>query len=332
LVRKDLNFENLRDRLVLVTGGAGFIGSHVVDALMISGARVRVIDNLSGGTLDNIKRWIGEDAFEFIKGDLLNDRDLERAINGCEVIFHLAANPEVKLGFSAPHIHFEQNIVATYRLLERLRNSETLDLLIFTSSSTVYGDAEEIPTREDYGPLKPISVYGAAKLASEALISSFAHNFGFQAVICRLANIVGSRSRHGVIYDFIMKLQKNPRELEILGDGTQRKSYLYVDDLISALSIIMKNVSSRVEVFNVGSEDWVDVKRIAEIIVEEMNLGDVVFRFTGGVNGGRGWRGDVKYMLLSVEKLKTLGWKPRFNSAEAVRKTAKELIKELRIC
>ena len=331
-MRKGLNFENLRDRLVLVTGGAGFIGSHVVDALMISGARVRVIDNLSGGTLDNIKRWIGEDTFEFIKGDLLNDRDLERAINGCEVIFHLAANPEVKLGFSAPHIHFEQNIVATYRLLERLRNSETLDLLIFTSSSTVYGDAEEIPTREDYGPLKPISVYGAAKLASEALISSFAHNFGFQAVICRLANIVGSRSRHGVIYDFIMKLQKNPRELEILGDGTQRKSYLYVDDLISALSIIMKNISSRVEVFNVGSEDWVDVKRIAEIIVEEMNLGDVVFRFTGGVNGGRGWRGDVKYMLLSVEKLKTLGWKPRFNSAEAVRKTAKELIKELRIC
>jgi len=331
-VRKGLNFENLRDRLVLVTGGAGFIGSHVVDALMISGARVRVIDNLSGGTLDNIKRWIGEDTFEFIKGDLLNDRDLERAINGCEVIFHLAANPEVKLGFSAPHIHFEQNIVATYRLLEKLRNSETLDLLIFTSSSTVYGDAEEIPTREDYGPLKPISVYGAAKLASEALISSFAHNFGFQAVICRLANIVGSRSRHGVIYDFIMKLQKNPRELEILGDGTQRKSYLYVDDFISALSIIMKNGSSRVEVFNVGSEDWVDVRRIAEIIVEEMNLSDVVFRFTGGVNGGRGWRGDVKYMLLSVEKLKTLGWKPRFNSAEAVRKTAKELIKELRIC
>ncbi|MCD6592647.1 NAD-dependent epimerase/dehydratase family protein, partial [Candidatus Bathyarchaeota archaeon] len=256
-----MNFENLRDRLVLVTGGAGFIGSHLVDALMMSGARVRVIDNLSGGTLDNIKRWIGEDSFEFIKGDLLNDRDLRGAINGCEVIFHLAANPEVKLGFSSPHIHFEQNVVATYRLLERLRNSETLDLLIFTSSSTVYGDAEEIPTSEDYGPLKPISVYGAAKLASEALISSFAHNFGFRAAICRLANIVGPRSRHGVIYDFIMKLQKNPRELEILGDGTQKKSYLYVDDFISALSLIMKNISSEVEVFNVGSEDWVDVKR-----------------------------------------------------------------------
>jgi len=331
-VRKDLNFENLRDRLVLVTGGAGFIGSHLVDALMMSGARVRVIDNLSGGTLDNIKRWIGEDSFEFIKGDLLNDRDLRGVINGCEVIFHLAANPEVKLGFSSPHIHFEQNVVATYRLLERLRNSETLDLLIFTSSSTVYGDAEEIPTSEDYGPLKPISVYGAAKLASEALISSFAHNFGFRAVICRLANIVGPRSRHGVIYDFIMKLQKNPRELEILGDGTQKKSYLYVDDFISALPIIMKNISSEVEVFNVGSEDWVDIKKIAEIIVEEMNLGDVVFRFTGGVNGGRGWKGDVKYMLLSVEKLKRLGWKPRFNSAEAVRKTARELIRELCIC
>ena len=326
-----MNFEDLRDRLILLTGGAGFIGSHLVDALMMSGARVRVIDNLSSGTIDNVKRWIGEDSFEFIKGDLLNNHDLRKIIDGCEIVFHLAANPEVKLGFSAPRIHFEQNIVATYRLLEKLRRSEALDLFVFTSSSTVYGDAEEIPTGEAYGPLKPISIYGAAKLASEALISSFAYNYGFRAAICRLANIVGPRSRHGVIYDFIMKLKRNPKELEILGDGTQRKSYLYVDDLISALSVIIKNVSGKVEVFNVGSEDWIDVKRIAKIIVEEMNLGKVIFRFTGGVDGGRGWKGDVKYMLLSMEKLKALGWKPRFNSAEAVRKTARELIRELYI-
>ena len=330
-VGEKLNFEDLRDRLILLTGGAGFIGSHLVDALMMSGARVRVIDNLSSGTIDNVKRWIGEDSFEFIKGDLLNNHDLRKIIDGCEIVFHLAANPEVKLGFSAPRIHFEQNIVATYRLLEKLRRSEALDLFVFTSSSTVYGDAEEIPTGEAYGPLKPISIYGAAKLASEALISSFAYNYGFRAAICRLANIVGPRSRHGVIYDFIMKLKRNPKELEILGDGTQRKSYLYVDDLISALSVIIKNVSGKVEVFNVGSEDWIDVKRIAKIIVEEMNLGKVIFRFTGGVDGGRGWKGDVKYMLLSMEKLKALGWKPRFNSAEAVRKTARELIRELYI-
>jgi len=320
--------EMMGGRLVLVTGGAGFIGSHLVDALMANGATVRVIDNLSSGTLDNIQRWVGNSSFEFIKGDLLNKKDLERAVEKCEVIFHLAANPEVRVGSSAPEIHFEQNVVATYRLLEALRSSEMLDLLVFTSSSTVYGDASEIPTPEDYGPLKPISIYGASKLASEALISSFAYTYGFQAAICRLANIIGSRSRHGVIYDFIKKLKNNPWELEILGDGTQRKSYLYVDDFVSALLTIIEKMHGKVEIFNIGSEDWVDVKTIAEIVTEEMHLKGVAFRFTGGVDGGRGWKGDVKYMLLSIEKLKSLGWKPRLNSAEAIRKTARNILEE----
>lgn len=322
--------EMMGGRLVLVTGGAGFIGSHLVDALMANGATVRVIDNLSSGTLDNIQRWIRSSSFEFIKGDLLNKKDLERAVEKCEVIFHLAANPEVRVGSSAPEIHFEQNVVATYRLLEALRSSKTPDLFVFTSSSTVYGDASEIPTPEDYGTLKPISIYGASKLASEALISSFAYTYGFQAAICRLANIIGPRSRHGVIYDFIKKLKNNPWELEILGDGTQRKSYLYVDDFVSALSMIIEKMHGKVEIFNIGSEDWVDVKTIAEIVTEEMHLKGVAFRFTGGVDGGRGWKGDVKYMLLSIEKLKSLGWKPRLNSAEAIKRTTRKILEEER--
>ena len=320
--------EMLSGRLVLVTGGAGFIGSHLVDALMMNGAAVRVIDNFSNGTLDNISRWLGHSSFELIKGDLLNKDDLERATEKCEVIFHLAANPEVRIGSSIPEIHFEQNIVSTYRLLEALRKSESLESFVFTSSSTVYGDASEIPTPEGYGPLKPISIYGAAKLASEALISSFAYTYGFKAVICRLANIIGTRSRHGVIYDFINKLKKNRWELEILGDGTQRKSYLYIDDCVSAILTALKEPRGKVEIFNIGSEDWVDVKTIAEIVVEEMGLKDVSFHFTGGVDGGRGWKGDVKYMLLSIRKIKSLDWKPKLNSAEAVRKTVREILRE----
>jgi len=318
----------LNNRLVMVTGGAGFIGSHLVDALMMNGAAVRVIDNLSNGTLENISRWLGNSSFEFIKGDLLNRNDLERAVENCEVIFHLAANPEVRIGSSKPEVHYEQNVVSTYRLLEAIRRSESLELFVFTSSSTVYGDASVIPTPEDYGPLKPISIYGASKLASEALISSFASTYGFKAIICRLANIIGPRSRHGVIYDFIKKLKKNPKGLEILGDGTQRKSYLYIDNCISAIFTILKKSPGKVEIFNIGSEDWVDVKTIAEIVVEEMGLKDVSFHFTGGVDGGRGWKGDVKYMLLSIEKLKSLGWKPKLNSAEAVKKTARDILRE----
>ncbi len=322
-----MSFKRRMDgQLVLVTGGAGFIGSHLVDALMTQDAAVRVIDNLSSGTLDNIKHWLESDSFEFIKGDLLNEDDLKRATEGCEAVFHLAANPEVRIGSTAPEIHFEQNVLSTYRLLEALRKSESLDLFVFTSSSTVYGEASVMPTPEDYGPLKPISVYGASKLASEALISSFAYTYGFKAIICRLANIIGPRSRHGVIYDFIRKLRSNPRELEILGDGTQAKSYLYIDDCVSAILTILERSRGRVEIFNIGSEDWVDVKTIAKIIIEEMGLKDVSFRFTGGVDGGRGWKGDVKYMLLSIEKLKALGWEPELNSAEAVRKTARKFL------
>jgi len=200
----------------------------LVDALMARGDYVCVFDNLSTGSLENVGHWLGHPNFTFIRGDLLSQSDLKKLeVDDYNVIFHLAANPEVKIGSTDPSIHFQQNVVATYNLLERVRRAEEGPILVFTSTSTVYGEALKIPTPEDYAPLKPISTYGASKLACEALISAYAYTYGFKAVILRLANIVGPRSRHGVIHDFIQKLRKNPHELEILGDGTQTKSYLH---------------------------------------------------------------------------------------------------------
>ncbi|MFP3985878.1 MAG: NAD-dependent epimerase/dehydratase family protein, partial [Candidatus Bathyarchaeia archaeon] len=169
------------------------------------------------------------------------------------------------------------------------------------------------------------STYGASKLASEALISAYAYTYNFKAIILRLANIVGPRSRHGVVHDFTQKLQKNPKRLEILGDGTQTKSYLYINDCINAMFIGLEKSTQQVEIYNVGSEDQITVTEIAQIVVEEIGLKNVEFKFTGGVDGGRGWKGDVKNMQLDIAKLKTLGWKPKLNSKQAVTETAKHL-------
>ncbi len=314
---------------ILVTGGAGFLGSHLVDILMERGASVTVIDNLSRGRLSNISTWLKNPKFKFIMGDMLNPEDIRKALKNCGIVFHLAANPDVKIGAFNTKIDYEQNILATYNLLEALRDSQCRNI-VFTSTSTVYGEAEKMPTPEDYGPLKPISLYGASKLACEALISGYSHLFGFKSVICRLANIVGSRSGHGVIYDFINKLRNNPRVLDVLGDGTQRKSYLYVKDCVEAMILAAEKSDGQVEIYNIGSEDTVNVATIAKIVIEEMGLKDVEIRYTGGVDGGRGWKGDVKEMLLDISRIKGLGWKPKLNSMEAVRQAARDIISELK--
>jgi len=312
---------------VLVTGGAGFIGSHLVDALMELGLEVNVLDNLTAGKKENLKRWIGSKRLKLFVGDCLRRRDVRKAITGCHTVFHLAANAEVRAGVSDTKLDLEQNIIATYNVLEEMRRNHVKDI-VFTSTSTVYGEASVIPTPEDYGPLKPISLYGASKLACEAMISAYCHMFDLKAVVYRFANIVGSRSRHGVIWDFIHKLLRNPRELEILGDGKQCKSYLHVSDCVKAFLFGLKKAKENFEIFNVGSEDRVDVNTIARIVVEELGLKNVKFRYRIDVEGGRGWKGDVKIMLLDITKLKSLGWRPRYNSYQSVKLAAKELIKE----
>lgn len=311
---------------ILVTGGAGFIGSHLMDALLKKGNEVKCIDNFSSGKREFIEHNIKK-GLELIEGDLLNPDDIRKALDGCDTVFHLAANPDVRLGAEDTHVHLEQNIIATYNLLEGMRKA-AVKKIAFTSSSTVYGEAGEIPTPENYGPLVPISLYGASKLAAEGLIASYCHTFDMRSVIYRFANVVGPRSTHGVTYDFIKKLRKDGSELEILGDGSQKKSYLYISDCIDAMLFGIEKSSDRVEILNIGSEDWVDVRKIADIISEEMHLSPE-YRFTGGVDGGRGWKGDVKIMRLSIDKLRNMGWQPEHGSEEAIRMTARWLISSL---
>jgi UDP-glucose 4-epimerase len=313
---------------ILITGGAGFIGSHLADRFMEQGEDVRVFDNLSAGTKSNIEKWVGDPRFDFVKGDLLEPSEIKTALEGCRMVYHLAANPEVRGWLAGPEEHFRQNIVGTYNLLEAIREQDAVDLLVFTSTSTVYGEASIIPTPETYAPLKPISNYGASKLAAEALICSYSSLYGFRSIIYRMANVVGPRSGHGVIYDFAEKLKRNPNELEVLGDGTQSKSYLFVDDCITGMILGVVHTEATVEILNIGSEDRVSVLEIASIVIEEMGLKDVEVELTGGVDGGRGWKGDVKLMQLDMSRLRAFGWSPLFSSTEAVRLTAISLVKE----
>jgi UDP-glucose 4-epimerase len=313
----------LKNRSILVTGGAGFIGSHLVERLLLDN-EVTVLDNFSSGRIEFLEPYRDIADFHLLTGDLMNPKMLDRAVSGKDFIFHLAANPDVKLGAENTHVHLEQNGLATYNLLEAMRKNDVRQMA-FTSTSTIYGEASEVPTPEDYGPLLPISLYGASKLSCEALISSYCHTFQMQSWIYRFANIVGERGTHGVLVDFIRKLRENPGKLEILGSGKQRKSYLEVKDCVCAMIHAVEHSTGEVNVFNIGSEDSVDVTEIADIVVGQMSLDGVEYNYTGGIDG-RGWRGDVKLMLLSIEKIKMLGWSPELGSARALEVAVKALL------
>ncbi len=315
----------LKNRSILVTGGAGFIGSHLVERLLLDN-EVTVLDNFSSGRIEFLEPYRDIPDFHLLTGDLMNPKILDNAVSGKDFIFHLAANPDVKLGSEDTHVHLEQNVLATYNLLEAMRKNDVRQMA-FTSTSTVYGEAAQVPTPEDYGPLLPISLYGASKLSCEALISSYCHTFQMQSWIYRFANIVGERGTHGVLVDFIRKLRENPGKLEILGSGKQRKSYLEVKDCVRAMIHAVEHSTGEVNVFNIGSEDSVDVTEIADIVVGQMGLDGVEYNYTGGIDG-RGWRGDVKLMLLSIEKIKMLGWSPELGSARALEVAVRALLKE----
>jgi len=305
----------------VVTGGAGFIGSHLVDTLVAQGNEVLVIDSLATGRRDHIARHIESNKVRFIQMDLLED-GWQGRIRGADRLFHLAADPDVRQSAADPDPTFRNNIHATFRVLEAMRKNDVPEI-VFTSTSTVYGEAAVIPTPEDYTPLEPVSVYGASKLSCEALIAAYCHSFSMKSWNFRFANIVGDRSGHGVITDFIRKLRANPGELEILGDGKQAKSYLEVHECVAALLYATGKARGTVNTFNIGSEDWIDVKTIAAIVMGEMHLTGTRLQFTGG---DRGWVGDVPRMLLSIERLKGLRWKPQLGSAASVRLAARDLL------
>jgi UDP-glucose 4-epimerase len=222
-----------------ISGGAGFIGSHLVDKLIAQGCKVTVFDNLSSGRKDFLSQHSNNPAFKLIQGDLLETDKLKKAIKAHDVVFHLAANPDARRGIEDTSLDLKLETIATYNVLESMRVNK-IDKIVFSSSGTIYGETPVIPLPENYGPVLPISLYGAGKLACEGLISAFCSTFDMQAWIFRFANIVGSRTTHGVIYDFINKLKRNPHELEILGDGTQCKPYLHVSDCVNAILFAYK--------------------------------------------------------------------------------------------
>ena len=305
-----------------ITGGAGFIGSHLTDRLIDEGNRVTVYDNLVSGK----KRWIEHHfdklTFQFVEADLLDLPALQEAMKGHEIVWHLGANTDIVRGNQITDLDLKSCTIGTYNTLEAMRQN-SIDKLLFASSATVYGDAPPIPLSETYGPLLPISLYGAGKLACEGLISAYCHLFGIQAWIYRFGNVVGGKMWHGVIYDFIQKLKRNQRELEILGDGNQEKNYFLIEDCIDGMLCAFKNSDSQCDVYNLGCETSVTVARIAQVVVEEMGLKDVELKYTGGK---RGWPGDVPIVHFDVSKMAKLGWKPSHTSEDAVREAAKRLI------
>jgi len=308
---------------ILVTGGAGFIGSHLVDRLAAEGHQIRVIDNLSNGRLENLAH---RRDVEVIIGDLKNPQDVQKAVRGVDAVFHFAANPEVRVSTTNPDIHFNENVVATFNLLEAMRKNDVTQL-VFASSSSVYGEPDEIPVDEN-APLRPVSVYGASKAACEHLIHAYATLYGFRAVALRYANVVGPRLRHGVVWDFINKLRKNPRELEILGDGKQIRSYIYIDDAVEATHLAWRKATDTYAVYNVATDDWIKVDEVADLVIEAMGLTNVK-KIYKPVLHGVGWPGDVKKIALKIDKIKQLGFKPRLNSKEAIKLATKNLINEI---
>lgn len=302
---------------VLITGGAGLVGSHLAANLVDDAAHVRVVDDLSKGERDRLP-----DDVEFVHGDLTDRGDVAEVVTpDLDVVFHLAAYTDTN--FDSDRVLYEENTTMTYNVIERMREVDVTDIA-FTSSSAVYGEAP-MPTPEDYAPLEPISVYGSAKLADEALLSTFGHSYDFTVWTVRFANVVGPYQRGNVVPDFIEKLLDDPTELTILGDGRQEKSYMHVSDCVDALRHVVEHAERDVNVYNLGTRTTTSVTIIADVVSEELGV-DPKYAYTGG---DRGWTGDVPRMRLSIEKLSALGWEPSLSSHESVRKAARDLIAEM---
>lgn len=310
----------------LVAGGAGFIGSHLVDALLAEGNNVICADKLIMGD-KNIQHFKNDSHFKFYKVELADQDSVDRLFreNSIDVVYHLAANSDIQKGGNDPSIDFNDTFLTSHAILEAMRKYNAKKIF-FASTSAVYGEMLDTLLTETTGGLMPVSYYGGAKLASEALISSYVSMRDMSAITFRFPNVIGPRLTHGAVFDFIRKLRKNPAELEILGDGTQCKPYIYVLDLISAIMKITSNFANRGEtVYNISvTSPGTTVTKIAEIVVEELGLREVTFKYTGG---DRGWKGDVPRFSYDISKILATGWKPTHTSDEAVRQTVRDAIK-----
>jgi UDP-glucose 4-epimerase len=310
---------------ILVTGGAGCIGSNLVERLLAEGHTVVALDNLSAGSRTFLADCESSARFRFICADLLDFAALQDAMVEVEVVFHLAANSDITQSRLQTDLDLRLGTLATFNVLEAMRRAGACKI-IFSSSSVVYGEPSVMPTVEDYGPLFPISFYGASKLAAEALISAYCHNFGFQAWIYRFANICGRHGTHGVIVDFIRKLQRDPSRLEVLGDGKQAKPYLHVGECVDGMLYGWQHATAALNYFNLGCDGSTSVTRLAQFLLDAMDLKGAEIVYTGGQ---RGWSGDVPQVCLDCGKLERIGWKAKLASDAAVKLAIPELVEEL---
>jgi len=313
-----------------IVGGAGFLGSHFVDRLLgdEGAAGVTVYDNFSSGRDWHLAHHNGDDRLTVHRADVADVEELNDAMQGHDVVVHLASNPDIARAAVEPTIDFEQGTVLTQNVVEAMRVTETPRIL-YASGSGIYGDLGETAIDEDWGPLLPISTYGSSKLAGETLISAYCAMFGLTGRSFRFGNVVGPRQTHGVGFDFTRALLADPSRLRILGDGSQRKSYIHVHDVISAVLLAHRESPGVYDVYNVATGDEITVTEIADLAVEAVGLSPdaVEYEFTGG---DRGWRGDVPVVRLQVDKINGLGWRCTRSSREALRESLDALVLETR--
>jgi UDP-glucose 4-epimerase len=303
-----------------VTGGAGFIGSNLVDRLLADGHHVVAYDNWSTGQAQFLARATENDRFRLIKGDILDLPSLTSAIQGSEVVFHLAANADVRFGPEHPRKDLDQNTIGTFNVVEAMRVND-VRRIAFSSTGSIYGEPKIFPTPEDAPLPVQTSLYGASKLAGEGLIQAYCSSFGFQANIFRFVSILGERYSHGHVFDFYKQLQAHPDRLDVLGNGQQRKSYLSVQDCIEAMLLGMEKSSGSVNIYNLGTDEYVEVDDSIGVICEYLGLSPQKV-YSGGE---RGWIGDSPFIFLDCSRIRTLGWQPKLSIRDGVRSTIQYL-------
>jgi UDP-glucose 4-epimerase len=314
---------------VFVSGGAGFLGSHLISSLLKDEKteHVLVFDNFSSGHRSYLADNASDPRLKILESDLKNLDAITPAMRGCDTVFHLAANPDIARAVSQPDIDFWEGTYLTQNVLEAMR-ANNVPRIFYASGSGVYGENPDVTFAEDYGPCVPISTYGASKFACEALIAAYCHLFGVTGRTFRFANVVGPRQTHGVGRDFIRRLKADPRRLRILGDGTQKKSYIHVEDVLAAIRLVGARTTGPYDVFNVATDDYITVREIADLGLKVSGLapGSVQYEFTGG---DRGWKGDVPIVRFDCTKIKALGWEANRNSTEAITHAMTAMLQEI---
>ncbi len=301
---------------VAIVGGAGFIGSHFTDRLMADPAvtAVTLYDNFSSGREWHFADHVGDERFSVVKGEVADLALLSATLQGHDRVIHLASNPDIAKAMSDPRVDFDEGTALTFSVVEAARIAGVNEIL-YASGSGVYGELGELEAQEDHGPMAPTSTYGASKLAGEAMLSSYTSMFGMTASAFRFGNVVGPRQTHGVGFDFVRRLRREPTTLDILGDGNQSKSYIHVSDVVNAVLSMSATRTAPFEVFNVATGDYITVTEIADLACEVLGLSGVEYRYAGG---DRGWKGDVPIVRLSTERVRSRGWHCAMNCREAL--------------